>query len=60
MRKNTLLMQIDNPTHHNAKKEKIKALKALEVAKALNRKPVYLSKGHSMDFEKYKKNLRKK
>lgn len=53
-------MQIDNPTHHNAKKEKIKALKALEVAKALNRKPVYLSKGHSMDFEKYKKNLRKK
>lgn len=53
------ILQIDNPTHHNAKNEKIKALKALDTAKSLNKKPVFLSKGYSMDFEKFKKKLRK-
>lgn len=40
-------MHIDNPTHHNAKREREKGLKALEVAKKIPRKVVFLKRGVS-------------
>lgn len=40
-------MHINNPTHHNAKKEREKGLKALEVAKKIPRKVVFLKRGVS-------------
>lgn len=45
----------DNPTHYNAKREREKALKALEEAKKLNRPVIYLKQGETLE----KKNKRK-
>lgn len=48
------VIQIDNPTHLNMKKERKKALKVLELAKSQNHKTIFLPKGYTPDFEKLK------
>lgn len=45
------ILQIDNPSHYNAKREKVKAIKALEVAKKIEKKPVFVKQGVSSDFK---------
>lgn len=50
-------MHIDNSTHHNAKREREKGLKALEVAKKIPRKVVFLKRGVS--GEELKQTIRK-
>ncbi len=45
----------DNPTHYNAKREREKALKALEAAKKLNRPVIYLKQGETLERRKTKK-----
>ena len=44
-------LQIDNPVHYNAKHEKDKAIKALEVAKKIEKKVVFVKNGFSHDFK---------
>lgn len=52
------ITQLENPTHYNSKKERKKALKALEEAKKSPKKAVYVPKGFSQDFEKFKKKMK--
>jgi hypothetical protein len=49
--------QSENSTHVTAKKDREKALKALEFAKSIQGKSVFLPKGKSRDFEKLKKKI---
>ena len=44
-------LQIDNPVHYNAKREKDKAIKALEVAKKIEKKVVFVKQGVSSEFK---------
>ena len=44
-------LQIDNPSHYNAKREKMKAIKSLEVAKRIEKKPVFVKQGVSSEFK---------
>ena len=55
MKEKKYASQLDNSTHVTAKKDREKALKALEFAKSIQGKSVFLPKGKSRDFEKLKK-----
>lgn len=48
-------LQIDNPSHHNKVTEREKAITALEKAKLIPRKVIFLPKGASRDSGKYQK-----
>lgn len=48
-------LQIDNPVHPSKVSEREKAIAALEKAKAIPRKVVFLPKGASKDYNKYHK-----
>jgi len=52
--------QLDNSTHVTVKKDREKALKALEFAKSIQGKSVFLPKGKSREFEKLKKIIESK
>lgn len=43
------MVQIENPAHFNAKRERERALKALEAAKKLNRPVIYLKPGETLE-----------
>lgn len=49
------IIQIDNATHYNAKKEREKALKVLEEAKKIKRKVIIVPQRFSFQFKKHKK-----
>ncbi|MGC4128553.1 MAG: hypothetical protein QM564_03120 [Bergeyella sp.] len=52
-------MQLDNPLHFNSNRERKKAIQALTEAKKVAKKPVFLKKGYSKDFEKFKTLIQK-
>lgn len=46
------MVQIENPSHFNAKREREKALKVLEDAKKLNRPVIFLKQGETLEKKK--------
>ena len=54
MDKKQLVTQLDNPTHNDIRKGRVKALQLLEQVKSRNQTAVLLPRGYSLEYEKLK------